>query len=108
MSATARLQIHRIGPQRRGDIDGLQQLPGRLATVIVKIGIDGELMIHRFDVRRTGGQCVQSLVYRACPQQQRGHKSRVLHVNPAAVIEEGRGALVEERNLVQADAWMHG
>jgi hypothetical protein len=24
------------------------------------------------------------------------------------VIEEGRGALVEERNLVQADAWMHG
>jgi hypothetical protein len=24
------------------------------------------------------------------------------------VIDEGRGALVEERNLVQADAWMHG
>jgi hypothetical protein len=26
----------------------------------------------------------------------------------AGVIEEGRGALAEERNLVQADAWMHG
>jgi hypothetical protein len=31
----------------------------------------------------------------------------VLHANPAAMIEERGGALVEECNLVQADARMH-
>ena len=85
----------------------MQQLLGRLATVVIQIGIDGELMIHRFHLRRAGRQCVQSLIYRACPHQRRSHKSRVLHANPAAVIEEGRDALVEECNLVQADARMH-
>jgi hypothetical protein len=64
-------------------------------------------MIHRFHLRRAGRQYMQSLIYRACPDQRRSHKSRVLHANPAAVIKEGRDALVEECDLVQADARMH-
>ena len=107
ISAAARLQIHRASPQRRGDVDGLQQLLGRLATVVIQVGIDGELMIHRFHVRRAGRQCLLSLVYPARPHQRSSHKRRVLHANPAAVVEERRSALVEECNLVQADARMH-
>ena len=61
-SAAARLQIHRAGPQRRGDVDGLQQLLGRLATVVIQVGIDGELMIHRFHLRPAASQCLLSLV----------------------------------------------
>jgi hypothetical protein len=75
--------------------------------VVIQVGIDGELMIHRFHLRRATRQCLLSLVYRACPHQQRCHKRRVLHANPAAVVEEGRGALAEECNLVQAHARMH-
>jgi hypothetical protein len=64
-------------------------------------------MIHRFHLRRAARQRLPSLVYRACSHQRRCHKRRVLHANPAAVVEERRGALVEECNLVQAHAWMH-
>jgi len=31
----------------------------------------------------------------------------VLHADPAAVVDERRGAFVKECNLVQADARMH-
>jgi len=30
-----------------------------------------------------------------------------VHSDPAAVFDERRGAFVEERNLMQAHAWMH-
>ena len=64
-------------------------------------------MIHRFHPRPAGRECPLRLVHPARPHQRRSHERRVLHADPAAVVDERRGALVEECNLVQADARMH-